>query len=179
MPFRIPHDHDAHSGFTIIEGLAVVVIIGILAAIAAPSWLKFSMNREVEAARDQLHQGIQQAQTQAIATRTAWQFSLRATQGQVEWAIHQHGLPWNDIRNWQPLDPKIVLDEDNTLTLEQNDVHYILFTFKGTVNERSIITLESQGGIADKKCVMVNNLLGTTQDGKELPQPNRFGFECF
>lgn len=177
MSLRRSHHYNAHSGFTIIEGLAVVVIIGILAAIAAPAWIKFSLNREVEAARNQLHQGIRQAQTQAIASRTAWQFSVREVD-QVEWAIHPQTAPLSAVSSWQQLSPKIVVDWENTSSSDQNQVYYITFDFKGNVETRSIITVEERSGMAKKQCVLINNLLGKTSRGEELSTAYR-GLECF
>jgi len=178
MPLRMSGNDNVHSGFTIIEALAVVVIIAILAAIAAPVWVKFAINREVKAARDQLHQGIRQAQTQAIARRVAWQFSVRES-SQVEWAIHPHTEPLSTVSNWQQLSPKIVVDWDNTSSSDQDQVYAITFDFKGNVETRSIITVEARSGIAKKQCVLINNLLGRTSQGQELPALNRFGLECF
>ncbi|MGF1458111.1 MAG: Tfp pilus assembly protein FimT/FimU [Leptolyngbyaceae cyanobacterium] len=167
------------AGFTLLEVLIVVVITGILGVIATPSWLNFLANREVEAARDELHQGIRQAQTQAIANGAAWQFSIRESSDQVEWAVHQSGISWDAISTWQQLSPKIVLDLDNTSNAIRDGVHYIAFDFKGTVEQRYIITLEDRNSIADKKCVWIANLLGRIQNGKELPAPNRWGLKCF
>jgi prepilin-type N-terminal cleavage/methylation domain-containing protein len=169
----------SEQGFTLLEILVVVVMVGVLGAIATPTWVKFWADQQVDAARDEIHAGIKLAQNRAMIRRVSWQFSLRKADNHLEWAVHQPGVDWSQIRQWQPLDQTVVLDDANTLTAQENRVHYVLFDFRGTVKERSIITLESQNAIADKKCVLVQTLLGKTADGKELDQPNWLGFECF
>lgn len=57
------------AGFTLTELLIVIVMIGILMAIAAPSWVAFINSRRADAAREQILQALRQAQAQALRTR--------------------------------------------------------------------------------------------------------------
>lgn len=50
------------AGFTLIEALIVVVIISVLAAIAAPSWVTFLNRQRANAGRDQVFQALRAAQ---------------------------------------------------------------------------------------------------------------------
>jgi len=154
-------------------------MMGILAAIALPTWLQFLANQRVDAARDEIRSGIQQAQTNAIAQRRAWQLSLRDHGDRLAWAVHPSSVTPASVTAWQTLDPQIVLNEANTRTEMQDQVHSIQFNFRGEEQRRSIITLEAKDGAAQMHCVSVATLLGRTTDGKERAQPNPFGFECY
>lgn len=64
-----PLRRNSTDGFTLIELLVVIVMIGVLFAIALPSWVSFLNNRRVGSARDEILQALRQTQAEAIRTR--------------------------------------------------------------------------------------------------------------
>lgn len=160
-------------GYTLTELLVVMVIIGILATIATPSWVKFQATREVTAARDELRQGILQAQNAAITHRTSWRFSLRQDGDHLVWATHPNTVPWQDVQAWEPLPSNVVLYPADTTLAQSGGTYYVRFGFQGEVRYRlSTVTLDSKNGIADNRCVIISTLIGATRRGEEHLYPN-------
>lgn len=98
------------TGFTLIEVVVAAVIIGILAAIAAPSWLSILTHQRLYNARANALAKIREAQSQAIRTARSWEVCFRDRNGFVEVSVQpassERGRNINNCRNhtaWQPL----------------------------------------------------------------------------
>lgn len=66
-------------GFTLIELIVVIVMIGVLFAIGTPSWVSFLNNQRVGSARDEIMQTLRQTQAEAIRTRREKTVTLNTT----------------------------------------------------------------------------------------------------
>lgn len=152
--------------------MAVVIIIGILAAIMAPSWLMFYLNWEIRTSRDLLHQGLQKAQNNAMTTRTTWRFSLRESAAGWEWAVHPQSQPLDLVAEWTPLSDRVDLYLPDTTLPRAQGVYYARFNHRGTTNSLGTVTVMGREDLGRRQCVLVSTLLGATRRGTQHPTPN-------
>ncbi|MBD2167454.1 type II secretion system protein [Calothrix membranacea FACHB-236] len=87
------------TGFTVLELLVVVVIIGILSAIVAPGWLAFIKRQRVNKANDNVVAALQEAQRQAKRTKLNYSVSFRSNNNISQIAVYSGTTP----DNWQDL----------------------------------------------------------------------------
>lgn len=168
----------SNSGFTLLENLIILLIIGILAGIIVPSWLSFLEKIRLNAAQNQLYQAIRQAQSQAKKEKLTWQASFREQNGILQWAVHPGTV--NPINStWNSIDSRVRLDAETTLR-ESDNVRGIQFDYLGSVRKPPLgrITVSSKSGGKAKRCVFVSTILGTLRTAQENPNP-KSGKYCY
>lgn len=161
---KLLHKHSS-SGFTLLETLAVISLIGILATLAIPNWLAFVQTRRLNTAQNEIHLAMQQARSQATKEKLTWQVSIREQNSIVQWAIHPATVN-PSATNWNNLDSNVRLDSETTLQLS-NDIRKVQFDYRGNAQNLGRITLSSRSGGKVKRCVIISTILGTMRTAKE------------
>ncbi|MBW4635852.1 MAG: GspH/FimT family pseudopilin [Iphinoe sp. HA4291-MV1] len=161
------------SGFTLLEILVSIVIISILAAIIAPSWLAFVDTQRLKTAQDEVYFAIRQAQSQATKNKLTWQVSFREQNGIVQWAVHPDAIKPADAI-WNNLDTNVRLDAETTLQEANDGVRQIKFDDRGNIRKPPFgrVTLSSKYGGKTKRCVYISTFLGAMRTGKEHDEAN-------
>ncbi len=168
------------AGFTLIEGLIVVVIVGLMAAIAAPSFFGFWQQRKINATQDMVYQALRSTQADAMQQRHDRRFSIRERNGRIEWASHPETTLSSQAVAWTPLvDGVIFADIDNTM-IRSGCTYYFKFDMHGNVKARvSTVTFSTGGNQQMHRCVVVSTMIGAMRKGKGHTRANSNNRFCY
>ncbi|MBW4488213.1 MAG: prepilin-type N-terminal cleavage/methylation domain-containing protein [Trichocoleus desertorum ATA4-8-CV12] len=167
-----------NSGFTLLEVLVVVLVIGSLSAIAAPSYLAFLNIQSLNSAQNAVYRSLQEAKSNSIRQKLTWQVSFREQNGMSQWVIHpQNTNPL--LLNWHNLSPTVQIDDAETTFTQSGGIWRVQFNYKGNVNgQLGRVTLASRQGGKAKRCVLTSTLIGAIRTAKENRSPQNGKF-CY
>jgi prepilin-type N-terminal cleavage/methylation domain-containing protein len=171
FPKQRPLSPTTTSGFTLIEMLVVVIIVGILASIAAPDWFAYLMGRRVVTVRDELRQAMEQAQATAITKRETQTVYFYPDADLPTIAVGGGSTPANSVT-------QEVVGSDGVrpgMIAISTTADSVAFDYRGAIISPNItdgspliVEVTPGGGIGGRRsCVIVQTILGNfrNEDG--------------
>ncbi|MDB9527758.1 prepilin-type N-terminal cleavage/methylation domain-containing protein [Oscillatoria sp. CS-180] len=172
----VPQKRTSLAGYTLVELLVVVIIVAVLAAIAAPSWLRYMNSQRIGAVRSDLVQVIRQAQQDAIQRRQRVKVTINTASDlpsvNVDRTVDTDVLTAGDGRDiaLAPSDgirPGMIIIEPPE---QGGSEESIIFDYQGMVREQAnlpyVIDITVDGSNR-KQCVIVSNIIGSIKSARD------------
>ena len=142
------------SGFTLIEVLVVIAMVGILSAIAAPSWLGFVARQRLNKANDSVFAALQQAQREAKKNKRSYSVSIRLDNSIPQISVHPgstltntDSIIWRNIGADLEIKPGTILLFTNLNGNNSATDTTIDYTNASTLNAPKTITFDYRGAL--------------------------------
>ncbi|MBW4455444.1 MAG: type II secretion system GspH family protein [Nostoc indistinguendum CM1-VF10] len=161
----------SEAGFSLIELLVVILMIGVLSAIAIPGWLGFLNRQRVNTAQKTALTLLRDAQANAKRERVLWLACFWDNGNQVLASV-QRGTSSCQATNGQSLitDDSKAITFTSTFTQNPTNYYRVQFKYDGSVNgvgELGKITFTPRNNNSTKRCAIVSTLLGAMRSDKD------------
>jgi len=149
---------DLDAGFTVLEMMTALLMIGILSAIAAPGWMGFINQQRLNQVGNGVVSVIQQTQSEATKTKRTYSVSFRVNSATniPEYIIYQGTPPATITSGWIALGDNVTL-ESRQVFLYTNLTSLTAYNTIGTTKQivqtgpgSGTITFDNQGVLASK-----------------------------
>lgn len=145
--------HKNSQGFTLLETMIIVVIIGILSAIAGPNFLGMLNRGKVNSALSEIQGTLQQAQREAMRKSISCEVKLETTNNTITSDPSNCIVTGNRTFN-------------SNIVIATNQTSFT-FSYRGTLilPDAGTIVLSSKDNPNLKKCLVVSSPLGIIRTG--------------
>ena len=155
-------------GFSLIETMVIIVIVGVLGAIATPSFLAGADRRKLDDAMAQLQGAIQEAQQQSIRQSQACSITIDTNALTVaETTSGSRCLP-TGIRTLNDSGLSSNFGPSNgfaMMTDAASTTPAIAFTFRGTTSTANVFVLYKPNSTIPMRCLAVSQGIGILRIG--------------
>ena len=175
------------AGFTLIEALVVIIMAGILFAIAAPSWIGFLNRQRLSTARGQVFEISRSAQAEAKRTKVNRAVFFDNKDGKPRAIVVPYkddaSTPTDDNGGWQVLgngdiNAGVIKIAGKLGTATETASGKIGFDTYGNLDQKIVtapytITIQTANA-PSRRCVKITTLLGamTSAEDGDCPQIN-------
>ena len=191
------------AGFTMIEILIILLIVGIFSAIVAPSWLMFINNQRLKVSLDRAYSAMELAQSNAKRDKISWQASFKEVGENVQIAVHPADITPAQLpaNQWKNLEPQIKIDTAETTVLQVNEnneqkengkIRRVMFNFRGcpvsrkdhdctqtSIRAKGTLTLHHPNLTNSQRCIIISTLLGHKRTSKRQSKHNDDKRYCY
>lgn len=172
--------HEA--GYTLVEVLAVVIMIGMMVAIVVPGWVAFRNRFALNSAQVKVAAVLKRAQNEAKLLKTKRQASFRMQGKLVQYTVHDASVPpTSPSLTWYDLAADVRIDPYNTTMHDPvpSTIWRMQFDYDGTANGQlgrlTLVTPErpdqnqqqARSNNRPRRCVFISNLLGTLREARD------------
>ncbi|GAX40097.1 hypothetical protein NIES4075_10590 [Tolypothrix sp. NIES-4075] len=162
----------SEAGFTLIELLVIIIMVGVLVAIAVPGWLGFLNQQRLNAAQSKTLMLLRNAQANARREKLSWQACFWDDGNQVLATVQRVNSSTNQCSsaNGESLiegNSKVV-QFTSSFTQSPTNYYRVQFNYDGSIVNGQLgkIIFTPRTISSYKTCVIVETLLGSMRSAK-------------